>query len=40
VNFQHIKNHYYQSHPQLNPSGIVPVGPELELLDDPGTAVA
>ena len=40
VNFQHIKRHYYQSHPQLNPSGIVPVGPELELLDDPGTVVA
>jgi glutathionyl-hydroquinone reductase len=40
VNFHHIKNHYYGSHPQLNPSGIVPVGPELELLDDPGTAVA
>lgn len=40
VNFQHIKNHYYQSHPQLNPSGIVPLGPELELLDDPGMVVA
>jgi len=40
VNFQHIKGHYYQSHPQLNPSGIVPVGPELQLEDDPGTAVA
>jgi glutathionyl-hydroquinone reductase len=40
VNFQHIKNHYYGSHPQLNPSGIVPVGPELELVDDPGTVVA
>jgi glutathionyl-hydroquinone reductase len=40
VNFQHIKGHYYQSHPQLNPSGIVPVGPELQLEDDPGTSVA
>ena len=28
------------SHPQLNPSGIVPIGPELEILDDPGTVVA
>jgi glutathionyl-hydroquinone reductase len=40
VNFQHIKGHYYQSHPQLNPSGIVPIGPELQLEDDPGTVVA
>jgi glutathionyl-hydroquinone reductase len=40
VNIQHIKNHYYQSHPQLNPSGIVPVGPELQFEDDPGTSVA
>jgi putative glutathione S-transferase len=40
VNFLHIKRHYYQSHPQLNPSGIVPVGPELELQDDPGVSVA
>jgi glutathionyl-hydroquinone reductase len=40
VDFQHIKNHYYGSHPQLNPSGIVPVGPELHLVEDPGTAVA
>lgn len=27
VNFDHIKQHYYGSHEQLNPSGIVPVGP-------------
>jgi hypothetical protein len=27
VNFLQIKNHYYMSHPWLNPSGIVPVGP-------------
>jgi len=27
VNFPHIISHYYQSHTQLNPSGIVPVGP-------------
>ncbi|MGO8799872.1 MAG: glutathione S-transferase family protein [Roseiarcus sp.] len=40
VNFQHIKGHYYQSHPQLNPSGIVPIGPELEFSEDPGTVVA
>jgi len=28
VNFQHIKHHYYESHRHLNPSGIVPVGPQ------------
>ena len=27
VNFDHIKRHYYGSHPHLNPSGIVPKGP-------------
>jgi putative glutathione S-transferase len=27
VDFHHIKGHYYQSHPWLNPSRIVPIGP-------------
>ena len=27
----HIKQHYYRSHPHINPSGIVPLGPELAL---------
>src|SRR5690606_23022017 len=31
VNFQHIKGHYYESHRGINPSGIVPLGPELFL---------
>jgi putative glutathione S-transferase len=31
INFQHIKNHYYGSHPWLNPNGIVPVGPDIDL---------
>jgi glutathionyl-hydroquinone reductase len=31
VNFEHIKNHYYQSHTHINPTGIVPVGPALDL---------
>ncbi len=31
VHFDHIKRHYYQSHPSINPSGIVPVGPTLDL---------
>lgn len=30
VNLDHIKQHYYRSHPGLNPSGIVPKGPELD----------
>ncbi|KAI93876.1 hypothetical protein T281_14070 [Rhodomicrobium udaipurense JA643] len=30
VNFQHIKGHYYQSHKTINPTGIVPVGPEID----------
>ncbi len=28
----HIKNHYYRSHPWINPTGIVPVGPDLGFL--------
>jgi putative glutathione S-transferase len=31
VDFDHIKRHYYITHPQLNPTRIVPKGPELEL---------
>ncbi len=31
VDFDHIKRHYYVTHQRLNPSGIVPVGPELDL---------
>ncbi len=30
VNFQHIKQHYYASHTMINPTGIVPVGPEID----------
>lgn len=29
--FHHIKHHYYQSHLTINPTGIVPVGPDLDL---------
>jgi putative glutathione S-transferase len=32
VDFGHIKRHYYQSHRNLNPGGIVPIGPELAFL--------
>jgi putative glutathione S-transferase len=31
VNFMHIKGHYYESHRTINPTGIVPVGPILDL---------
>jgi putative glutathione S-transferase len=31
TNFDHIKQHYYRSHPNINPTGIVPLGPELNL---------
>jgi len=30
VNFDHIKRHYYGTHSQLNPSRIVPKGPEMD----------
>jgi putative glutathione S-transferase len=32
VNMDHIKRHYYMSHPHLNPSGIVPKGPVLDFM--------
>jgi putative glutathione S-transferase len=31
VDFDHIKRHYYVTHPQLNPTRIVPKGPLLDL---------
>ena len=31
VNMDHIKTHYYASHRKINPSGIVPIGPELNF---------
>ena len=30
VNFDHIKRHYYGSHGTINPTGVVPVGPEID----------
>ena len=29
VNMDHIKHHYYRSHPSVNPHGIIPAGPDL-----------
>jgi glutathionyl-hydroquinone reductase len=31
VSFEHIKRHYYESHATINPTGVVPVGPSLDL---------
>lgn len=31
VDVDHIKRHYYGSHPALNPSGIVPTGPDVDF---------
>ena len=31
VNFDHIKRHYYMTHPEINPTRIVPIGPDLEF---------
>ncbi len=31
VNFDHIKRHYYITHTGINPTGIVPLGPALDL---------
>ncbi|KAJ9557510.1 hypothetical protein OSB04_012124 [Centaurea solstitialis] len=32
VNMEHIKKHYYGSHPSINPFGIIPIGPEIDYL--------
>lgn len=32
VNFDHIKRHYYYTHDDINPSRIVPVGPEQDWI--------
>jgi len=31
VNFDHIKRHYYMTHEDINPTRIVPLGPQLDL---------
>jgi len=31
VNMRHIKGHYYESHRHINPTGIVPAGPTIDL---------
>ncbi len=36
VDLDHIKRHYYITHDDINPTGIVPLGPELRLSDPHG----
>jgi putative glutathione S-transferase len=31
VNLHHIKQHYYVSHETINPTGVVPKGPEIDF---------
>lgn len=31
VNFDHIKEHYFKSHKTINPNGVVPIGPAVDL---------
>lgn len=31
VNFEHIKGHYYRSHKTINPTGVIPKGPEIDF---------
>jgi putative glutathione S-transferase len=31
VNMDHIKRHYYMTHPEINPTRIVPIGPDKQL---------
>ena len=36
VDLYHIKHHYYGSHPTVNPTGIVPKGPEIDYSEPHG----
>jgi len=36
VNMDHIKRHYYASHRSINPTGIVPLGPDLDFTSPHG----
>ncbi len=36
----HIKNHYYRSHPWINPTGVVPAGPASDLAEHGAEAAA
>ncbi len=34
VNLEHIIHHYYESHGDLNPKGLVPIGPDIEFTEE------
>ncbi|MEX0707628.1 MAG: glutathione S-transferase family protein [Woeseia sp.] len=36
VNMHHIKHHYYASHDMINPTGVVPVGPDIDYTEPHG----
>jgi putative glutathione S-transferase len=36
VNFDHIKRHYYMTHDDINPTRIVPLGPDQDLISSHG----
>jgi putative glutathione S-transferase len=38
VDLDHIKRHYYTSHPKINPNGIIPKGPKLDFSEPHGRA--
>lgn len=40
VNFDHIKRHYYVTHADINPTRIVPLGPDLSWLNEPADRTA
>lgn len=39
VNVDHIKRHYYVTHTEINPTGIVPIGPEQHLGSGAGSRI-
>ena len=36
VHMDHIKDHYYRSHGSINPTGVVPTGPEIDFTEPHG----
>jgi putative glutathione S-transferase len=36
VKLDHIKRHYYASHDTINPTGVIPVGPEIDFEEPHG----
>lgn len=36
VHMDHIKGHYYESHDMINPTGVVPMGPEIDFTEPHG----